>query len=103
MACTAPQTPLSRAPYPSPGELNGRDPLDSVRCVFVLLSRPDGSPGSDGLITLAKLRAACADLEVPPTPVTSRCKPPMPPILPLRKNCPAIQSVVPGRLKCIAT
>ena len=47
------------------GELSGRDPQETLRAVFALLSRPDGDPGSDGLVTLRKMQGVCAEFKVP--------------------------------------
>ena len=46
------------------GELNGRDPMEEVRAIYAVLSRPDGHERHNNLITLAKLQAACHDFEV---------------------------------------
>ena len=46
------------------GELNGRDPLETVRLVFHVLCQGEANPGGDRLITLESLTIACRDLEV---------------------------------------
>ena len=46
------------------GELSGRDPKDTLRLVFALLSRADGDGGSDGVITKGKLRGVCDEFKV---------------------------------------
>lgn len=46
------------------GEINGRDPMDNVEAVFTILSKSDGNRDADGLITVAKLNAACKEFEV---------------------------------------
>ncbi len=46
------------------GVISGRGPLEDVKAVFAVLSRSDGVPEHDGLITLSKLRAANQDFEV---------------------------------------
>ncbi len=51
------------------GALSGRDPKETMRSVFAVLSRPKGGDGSQevedkGLITLDKLKAVCAELKV---------------------------------------
>ena len=46
------------------GELSGKDPKESLRSAFALLSRPDGRGDFDGLITLSKLTAVCREVQV---------------------------------------
>jgi Ca2+-binding EF-hand superfamily protein len=46
------------------GELEGQDPYEEARTAFSILSRPDGNRKYDGLITLSKLEAVCAEYEV---------------------------------------
>ena len=46
------------------GELSGRDPMQTVRAVFSVLSRPDGKRESDSLVTLEKLLAINKEFEV---------------------------------------
>jgi Ca2+-binding EF-hand superfamily protein len=47
------------------GEINGRDPLEDIRAIFVVLqtahSQPDQHPG---LVTLSKLQGACNKFEL---------------------------------------
>ncbi len=46
------------------GVISGRGPLEDVKAVFAVLSRSDGLPEHDGLITPSKLRAANQEFEV---------------------------------------
>ena len=46
------------------GELSGKDPKESLRAVFALLSRPDGVSEFDGYITLDKLQSVCTEIQV---------------------------------------
>jgi hypothetical protein len=53
------------------GALSGRDPKETLWLVFTVLSRPKGGEGGkpedaefEGLITLEKLKAVCAELKV---------------------------------------
>ena len=48
------------------GEIKGRNPMDNVDAVFTVLSRSEDQ-SSCGLITVAKLNAACKQYQVPPT------------------------------------
>jgi Ca2+-binding EF-hand superfamily protein len=46
------------------GELSGKDPKESLRAVFALLSRSDGVSEFDGYITLDKLQSICTEIQV---------------------------------------
>jgi Ca2+-binding EF-hand superfamily protein len=46
------------------GEMSSQDPYEEARTAFSVLSRPDGDRTSDGLITLKKLEAVCAEFAV---------------------------------------
>ncbi len=47
------------------GELIGHDPMEEVRAIFAVLSKPDGDEANNNFITLAKLHNACQEFEVP--------------------------------------
>jgi hypothetical protein len=64
------------------GELVGHDPMEEVRAIFAVLSKPDGDEANNNFITLAKLHNACQEFEVPlpfctppPTCFTQVCPP----------------------------
>ncbi len=46
------------------GALSGRDPRETLRSVFTVLSCPRGVEGGEGLITADKLKAVCTELKV---------------------------------------
>jgi Ca2+-binding EF-hand superfamily protein len=46
------------------GEVLGRDQYAEAQNAFAVLSRPDGEPKHDGLITFKKLEKACLEFEV---------------------------------------
>jgi hypothetical protein len=46
------------------GALSGRDPKETLRSVFTLLSGPVKGEGDENLITLDKLKAVCKELKV---------------------------------------
>ena len=46
------------------GALSGRDPMETLRSVFRVLSRPENGEEGEGLITLDKLKAVCKELKV---------------------------------------
>lgn len=47
------------------GKITGHSPIEDVRSVYYVLSKSDGRPEHDGLITLSKLQAVCRDFKVP--------------------------------------
>jgi Ca2+-binding EF-hand superfamily protein len=66
------------------GKITGRSPAEDVRAVYSVLSKSDGVPAHDGLITQSKLHNICQDFKVflgPfPLPYPPQVSPRIPPL-----------------------